>query len=242
MEKLLGDGIPQISVHGGNVSVHDGLHDIFGHRNHRRHRSPIQNKKIVYYQKPKKGYKDAWVGHEAFVIASGPSLTTEDIELVRLWQEQNSGKVIVTNNTFKIVPFADMLFFHDRKWWEVYKNEVNVDAVTVSHIVNDKVNKLGQPAITSFGNSGAGAIAFAIHAGCKKIYLLGLDGKKKDGKVHWHGNHVRPLGNAKSMPHWKQHFQKVSEHARKSGVEVVNMSRDTAIECFKKESLDKLGI
>lgn len=217
------------------MSVPYSVYDVYGHRRSRSNHPPIQNTKPM----PKQGWQNRWKDHEAFVIASGPSLTEEDVETVRLWQS-DTRHVIVTNNTFKIVPFADILFFHDLKWWNIYKDEVNIDAVTVSHISNERVNVLGKPGFKAFGNSGSGAISLAVYAGCKKVYLLGVDGKKKDGKVHWHGDHVKSLGNAKSMPKWNDHFSKVNEYAKSKGVEVINMSRATAITCFKKQSIDEL--
>jgi hypothetical protein len=217
------------------VPISNSVYDVFGHRRSHPNGTPIQDTKPVQ----KQNWQNRWAGHEAFVIASGPSLTEEDVEIVRQWQNETR-HVIVTNNTFLIAPFADVLFFHDLKWWNIYKNQVNMDAVTVSHISNERVNVLGKPGFKAFGNSGTGAVSLAIYAGCKKIYLLGVDGKKKDGKVHWHGNHVKPLGNAMSMPKWKDHFAKVGEYAKSKGVEVINMSRDTAIHCFKKQSIDEL--
>ena len=58
-----------------------------------------------------------WRGRTVVCIASGPSLTAEDCELVR----ESGCPVIVTNTTFRLCPWADMLYAFDRPWWNHYK-------------------------------------------------------------------------------------------------------------------------
>jgi hypothetical protein len=170
-----------------------------------------------------------------FVLASGPSLLPEDIELIR-----GKGKVIVTNTTFKVAPWADYLFFHDQSWYDVYKTEL-IDfkgkKFTVTTINDPGIEKLK---VQAFGNSGAGAISVGIKLGFKKIILLGMDADYDGDKTHWHGDHPKKLGNARSYKKWPDQMKKVAELARANKVEVLNASRRTKLDCFPRVNLNDL--
>ena len=105
---------------------------------------------------------DVWHGGTVVVMASGPSLTKEDVEMVRKWRESGEGRyVIVTNTTFQLAHWADALFFHDMKWWRQYRDEVRAKfrgrMVTVASVNAADVDWLR--GWNSYGNSGAAAIA-----------------------------------------------------------------------------------
>jgi hypothetical protein len=184
---------------------------------------------------------DVWHGGTVVVMASGPSLTKEDVEMVRKWRESGEGRyVIVTNTTFQLAHWADALFFHDMKWWKQYKDEVRARfrgrMVTVASVNADDVDWLR--GWNSYGNSGAGAIALAVLAGAKRIITLGLDCKYSGARRHWHGDHPPGLGNARSVKKWPAGFVRLANHAKGSGVQVINASRDTALTCFGKQPLE----
>lgn len=83
-------------------------------------------------------------------------------------------------------------------------------------------------------NSGAGAMIAASLMGATRIIMLGYDCKKND-KVHWHGDHPAPLGNAHSINKWPAQFRKAAKHIK---CEVVNASRDTALDMFERINLE----
>lgn len=85
-------------------------------------------------------------------------------------------------------------------------------------------------------NSGAGAISLAAFFGAKRIVLIGYDGQKTKGKAHWHADHPAKLGNAGVAHKWPEQFSRIVKEL--NGAEVINASRETAIACFKRESLD----
>lgn len=58
----------------------------------------------------------AWDGKAVVCIASGPSLTAEQIEQVRQARERDTVRVIVVNDNYLIAPFADVLYYADEKW------------------------------------------------------------------------------------------------------------------------------
>lgn len=172
-------------------------------------------------------------------IASGASLTEEDCNLVRL-----SGlPTIVTNTTYQMCPWADILFGYDKKWWEYYINDVKklFRGRLMSYsgaLVNFGVDNLSHTNwFKNFQHSGACIIGLAIECGAKQVILLGYD-CKIDDKAHWHGNHPQGFNNCKSISQWHIHHDEVKKFAERKGCEVLNASRDTALDCYKKVSLE----
>jgi len=177
-----------------------------------------------------------WAGQTVVCIGSGPSLTQDDCHLVR-----DSGlSTIVTNTTFRMCPWAEVLLAHDAKWWALYKDEVNetfsgrkvtCSATSIPNVHSLKSTMLFHP----FGNSGAAAISLAAIGGAKKIVLLGFDCQPaEDGKRHWHDDHPAPLKNAVTIDRWHLKFAKVADYAKRKKAQVVNASRQTALKCFDR--------
>ena len=181
-----------------------------------------------------------WARKTVVCIASGPSLTAEDCERVRQLP------CIVTNTTFRLVPWAEALMGHDAKWWEAHGAEVQASefqgrrvACAVTSRALNVTNALAFIPGRGFANAGTAAIALALHGGATRIVLLGFDCKRgHDGATHWHGSHPAPLGDAKSMPKWAAKFDKVAAVARSMSVPIINCTRDTALTCFPRSTLD----
>lgn len=189
-----------------------------------------------------------WKNGEAFCLASGPSLTKEDVDRVIAWRDAAADRyVLVCNTTFKMALTADALFSYDRRWWTHYGSEV------MKTFKGHRFSSGGQLAqwqteylprgkreFPATGNSGAAMIVLSVYTGCTKVYLLGYDCQRgPNGEVHHHGNHPRPLGNALSMPKWPVQFQAAATYAKNWGVEVVNCSRRTALTCFPRADLEE---
>lgn len=174
-------------------------------------------------------------------IASGPSLTREDCELVRA----SGHATVVTNTTFRLAPWATVLMAHDRKWWEM--NHADVAATFAGHKVIGGTRgqcygaqSLALMRFRPFGNSGAAAVSLAVLAGSKKVVMLGYDCQHTGGKTHWHGDHPPGLGNAGSVARWAPKFAQLAEYARRSGCAVVNASRETALTMFPRVALEEV--
>ena len=168
-------------------------------------------------------------------IASGPSLSEEDCDLVRA-----SGLAsIVANTTFQRCPWATALVAHDEKWWKLYAAEVKEKFQ--GHKITCALGgrRYGAQALVlhkfrTFRNSGAAAVSLAILAGSKKVIMIGYDCQHTGGKMHWHGDHPAPLGNAGSVAKWPETFRQVAEYARRNRCEVFNATRETALTCFPR--------
>ena len=129
-----------------------------------------------------------------------------------------------------------MLFALDRDWWKVYREEAA--AVFAGELVSPLPNNYGVRRIQlpRYENSGAAAIALAVHMGAQRIILLGYDCQKTGGKAHWHGDHPKELGNAGSLNKWPAQFAKLARDLR--NFNIVNCSRETALTCFPRANLE----
>lgn len=178
-----------------------------------------------------------------FCLASGPSLTQEDVDSVRLWRSRGDQRaVIVANTTFRIAPWADAVFAMDSKWWKVHYDEVcqtftGRRTTTASLECNFRVEKLS---IQNYRNSGAGCVSLAVAEGAREIVLLGYDCMPQDGKTHWHGSHPAGLSDAKTIKVWPLIFDRLAKDMKRKGAHVVNASRRTALKCFERVELETL--
>ncbi|HBO5821564.1 TPA: hypothetical protein L4747_005160 [Pseudomonas aeruginosa] len=171
-------------------------------------------------------------------MASGPSLTADDCETVRAWREEEAGRgVIVTNTTFRLCPWADVLYAMDAAWWRVHGEEA------ANAFGGELCAPLTFPGVKRirfhhFQNSGAGAASLASFWGARRIILLGYDCQKTGGRAHWHGDHPAVLGNAGSVDKWPAQFRQLADHL--AGLDVINCSRETALEAFPRRPLEEV--
>lgn len=200
----------------------------------------------------------AWDGQTVVCIASGPSLTREQVEMVRV-----AGlRAIVVNDNYLMAPWADLVYFADTKWWTWQKGkpewaEFKGQKCTIFshgnavpdasiHVLKNagggdqhKALSTDPGSIMTGSHSGYQAINIAVLSGAKRIILIGYDCKRGvDGKRHWFGNHPD-----NSEPPYKaiiERFGFAMNDARKLGIEIFNCSTDTAIEAFPKRPLESL--
>jgi len=191
-----------------------------------------------------------WKGRTVVCLASGPSLTQADVDLVR----RAGLPTVVTNTTFRMAPWADMLFGFDARWWATKDPATGLTHAQESardfagrRITRSQLGTTygietlhGSSWFRGFGNSGTCAIAMAVHGGAARVLLLGFDctfGPK--GERHWHGNHPGGLGNCASISRWPAHFKRTKRMADAAGVRVLNCSRRTALDCFERVPLEQ---
>lgn len=170
-----------------------------------------------------------WADFTVVCIASGPSLTSEDVERVHQWRiAADDRRVIVTNTTCRIAPWADVLYAMDAAWWRKMAGLARqFPGEKLTRGTNAPIAK--RIVVTPSGNSGAGAITIAQDRGATRIILLGYDCQyAEDGKRHWHGDHPVGLGNCVSLPKFYDQFGEV---ARRTGrIEVLNATRRTVLD------------
>ena len=170
-------------------------------------------------------------------VASGPSLTAEDCELVR----QSGHPTIVTNTTFRDCPWADVLFGFDIAWWRLYLDEVR-QGFGGRLICGSRLGpKYGLESVhlAAYRNSGACAASIALREGAARVVLLGFDaGLGPKGETHYHGDHPAELRNADSMGEWPRQFALLAKDAKRRGAEIVNASRRTRLSMFPRVALE----
>lgn len=189
-----------------------------------------------------------WRGRTVVVIASGPSLTREDCETARA-----SGAVtIVTNSTWEMCPWADALLAFDNHYWHQQRPDGRLQHQAIfaefpgmKFAFSRAVRHLGVQSLhgcawfAGHGNSGTCAIWLALHARAARVILLGCDCQKTGGRAHWHPDHPGQLRNCATMPRWPALFAAAGHEANRRGIPVINASRETALACFPRMTIEE---
>lgn len=108
--------------------------------------------------------------------------------------------------------------------------------------VNEPGLSMNPHVIHQGANSGYQAINLAVLMGAKRIALLGFDMKASSGDVHWHGKHPNGLNNPTDLQFqmWLDAFRTMPPDLEKIGVEVINCTPDTALDCFPLRGLESV--
>lgn len=172
------------------------------------------------------------------ILASGPSLCREDVDVVRQWRDGVSRRVISVNNCYQLAPWADLIYACDERWWDRYHDDVAANCRGEFWTYYEATAKRyglrqWQPERTG-GNSGYQAIRLAVdHYGADRLILLGFD--MQGG--HWHGQHGGDFPNP-DKSNFKQWIGWLDRYAKETMAEIINASRETAVHCFPRMSLE----
>lgn len=154
-----------------------------------------------------------------------------------------------------------MLYACDGKWWDNHRDALKFRGLrfTINKIaarehgltlvpsigtVRDDGRGIGfcrkAPIIHTGANSGYQAANLALHLGAAKIVLLGFDMAAPRGKSHWHGEHGNGMNNPNiyTFQDWLANWATVPESIEGLGLEIVNASRETALDMFPRMSLE----
>jgi len=199
--------------------------------------------------KPEWEFPD-WSKDVVAIVASGPSAKEVDLEPFK-----DKFKFLAVNNSWQLVPWADVLFAADGGWWQSNKEtlekfngmKVTLDALASRemsiHLIKlykgqhgISTDKRGQ--IGMGQNSGFYALNLAVQFGAKKIILVGYD-MNIDRGLHWHGPHKKGLTNPNPfrLKIWAKLLDSQASILKKLGVEVVNASQVSVLTAYKKVSL-----
>lgn len=189
------------------------------------------------------------------ILASGPSLTLEDVEAVR-----GRMRVIAINGTYAIAPWADAMYAADArvfKWFWTHGPKP-FQSVALKDFAGMKFSVTSQaatyPGVRVIGrgaheglsldpgkvclgsNSGYQAINVAALLGATRILLLGYDMRvQPGGKQHWHADY--PMTQRSPYATFLKRFPSLVEPLKAAGVAVVNCTPGSALHCFPKQSL-----
>lgn len=184
-----------------------------------------------------------WPGATVAVLASGPSMSAAVADEVR----RAGVPTIVVNNTFRLAPWAQMLYAADSEWWAYTRDARAFAGLKVSIDSGVRINGVHQLRLTGMtgfdpdpsalrtgGNSGYQAVHVAAHAGAARILLCGFD--MRGG--HWHPDHAQPLRTTllETYQSWIQRFETL---AALCPAQIVNCTPDSALRCVPYQPLEE---
>ena len=202
-----------------------------------------------------------WSGDTVVCVATGPSLTAEDVQRVHGRRMLDRCKVIAINEAgltqYKplAAPWADILYAADQKWWRHYvpefyglrvsgepvpRAEQNGQVFPAIHTVPLKMLERGElmprepGSVVSGGHSGFQALGLALTLGAARILLLGYDcgGPQRN----CHADRPAHFQNDANMNRWIQCYNRVPHEWPM--VTVINCSMISRIAAFNKLPLE----
>ena len=180
----------------------------------------------------------------AIVIASGPSLTSEQVDAAR----RSGHRTIVVNTTYRMMLDADNLYAGDFLWWKFHYADVSArfagkcwtqDSTVAARwpwIKRQRaINRdgLGKDLIHLNGNSGFQALNLAFLWGYRRIILLGFDMKAGPrGERHHHPDHPHPMVINQTFDEWRHKSIKLAADLVAAKCSVINATPDSALTTF----------
>ena len=186
-------------------------------------------------------------GGTVLCVASGPSLTAEDVEYCRTRVDA----AVVVNNGYQLAPWATALYAADWLWWQWHRGAPSFHGlkysltrqagcwpgVEVLRKTGDEGLETDPSGLRTGRNSGYQAMNLAVHLGASRIVLLGYDMQRgPKGESHWHGDHPNHVNSP--FPIFTRKFETLVGPLSKRGITVVNCSRETALRAFPRMRLE----
>lgn len=182
-------------------------------------------------------------GETVFILGGGPSL--EGFDAIKL----AGRRVIALNNRWKLKPDADVLLAPDRRWWRWNKGKIafrgplkitTQPAAPPGVLLMEYGGRGGlsaSPSCLNGRNAGHQGINLAVHLGAARIVLLGFD-QKADERGRTHDDpHRIPTDPADYAQTMMPEFETLIAPLARLGVEVLNATPGSALECFPKIKL-----
>lgn len=187
-----------------------------------------------------------WEGETLVIVASGPSAADAPLELAK-----GRAKVIVINSSWRLAPWADVLFACDFSWWakttgwqdfpglKLCTEERASREFQTGHVrcmkSDDRVILEPLGTVGWGGNSGFHCLNLAIQMRVKRVLLVGYD-MRIDGGLHWHGPHPDGMSNPRrgAIERWRRVVDGAARVAAERGIEVLNCSPVSALRNYPK--------
>lgn len=191
-----------------------------------------------------------WRGECAAIVASGPSAKSAPVDLLR-----DRIHVIAINESYRLVPFAEILYSCDYAWWQRHKGMRSFEGLRLSHdlracnefglsrVMIEQVSSndllLDRPSyVGAGGNSGFQALNLVMQFGATGIMMIGIDCSLDHGQ-HWHGRHPSPMSNPaeSNVQRWRKAFDGSAARIAALGIDVVNCSMLSTLTQYPKLSV-----
>lgn len=170
--------------------------------------------------------------------------------------------MVVVNRSWELVPWADLLYACDGAWWLRYRAAADFSGLKVTQDAqvvqakpewnirrvhcDRKLDALSQlrGSVGWGGNGGFQALNLALHLCRWQPLVIGLVGFDMTvaGGVHWHGNHPAGMNNptARNAERWRRVLDGQAGLLQQLGVQVLNLSRGSALRNFDAGTLDDI--
>ena len=188
----------------------------------------------------------SWDGRTAVILATGPSLTVDDVEYVK-----GKAQVIAVNDAYRLCPWADVLYASDVPWWATHHEAVRSFQGMKFTVAQNRTPKpikglpdvqvlsntgsvgleLDPSGVRTGLNSGYAAINLAVHFGVSMILLLGYNMAPVHKRRHFFGNH-KGLPNSSDYTRFVAKYRTLVEPLRARGVDVINCTSPTRLDCW----------
>lgn len=199
-------------------------------------------------------------GATGFCIGTGPSLTAEQIELIRGARARSDissrtphgVRVFGINDAYRICDFLDVLYAADYRWvehhfertvglpcdrWHAFHKQH--DPAPGWHEIPVKGNdglSTDRTMLRHGQHSGYQIINLAYLMGCTTIALVGYDGHS--GGKHFFGKHPTPMMDVETnYASMVPHFRSMAKHAAILNLNIVNATPGSAIDAFDRVDL-----
>lgn len=190
-----------------------------------------------------------WPGGTIVCLATGPSLTREDLAYV----QGKADGVVAVSNAYEWAPWADVLYSCDEKWWNWKKGAPTFTGLkfTLQKKAAERYAgvewlqqtgpdgiELAPTGLRTGKNSGYQAINLAVHLGAARILLLGYDMRGDAARGdHCFGHH--PDNSKPPFQVCIPKFKTMLAPLKAIGVQVINCSRITKIDAFPRMPLEQ---
>jgi hypothetical protein len=194
-----------------------------------------------------------WSGETAVIVGTGPSANAEPLDIIR-----GRARVIVIKSTWRLAPWADVLYGIDRGWWIANKGVPSFKGLRVSpspticriypevreirlkaraHLITGKTGVIGCGLKSGGGHSGFQAINLAVQFGATRVLLVGFDMTLRGG-AHWSKDYrgvSKP--DAGRVETWRREMDECAPQFRTLGIEVINCAMASALTAYRKQPL-----
>jgi len=183
---------------------------------------------------------------------AGPSLRKEDVAACEI----AGFSLMVVNGSFQFAHCPEYHYAADTRWWQRNYAFTQMSSRKFSIRCNNRdqghsgVQQMGRGSAECFSsqwpilctgyNSGFQALNLASLLGFKRAILLGYDMKfGLNGEKHCHPDYPDYNPQDYTVANWIRVFDKLALLIQES-IEVINVTRDTHLECFPQARLEEL--
>ncbi|MGB4107765.1 MAG: hypothetical protein WBK55_08225 [Alphaproteobacteria bacterium] len=186
-----------------------------------------------------------WHDGPVFILGSGPSLDGFDYD-----QLDGENVIAVNDAGFEQFSNASILISTDERWIRnnsdqltLFNGELIVFTEPCEHVIDRRARFMTrrrefglsqQPhALHGLFTGVQSAINLAVHLACREIVLLGIDLKPDGQRKYTYGGTVTPR-TIRQFANMKRALESTVAPLKRLGIDVLNASADSALECWPR--------